>query len=348
MAKPSLLKECFSVSESWSQLGRLDGGWNGNGKTVPQNGQFRFCKSQKIASMQCRRWSFLYHGRFMSSPERPASRTAKSVAILRAMHELYDDSPKILNDPVIPMLLGQQVLERARANTEWLEAPVTTVLRSHVVLRSRYTEDCLCEAVSRGVRQYVVLGSGFDTFAYRQPAWAAPLRIYEVDHPASQRAKIERLELSGISVPRNVEFVPADFERASLRAILSQSSLDFSAPAFFSCLGVLVYLPEDSVRAIFRLVASFPKHSELVFTFLQANQSASGQPGLDSLADAAAALGEPWRSYHDPDLLRKELREAKFSRVCFLSPQEAERLYYRDRRDGLPPPRHAGIARATV
>jgi methyltransferase (TIGR00027 family) len=265
------------------------------------------------------------------------------------MHQLYDDSPKILSDPIIPLLLDNEVLQKAKANFEWLQASGTTVLRSHVVLRSRYAEDSLHEAVARGVHQYVILGSGFDTFAYRQPAWAAPLRIFEVDHPASQRVKVERLRLSGISLPPNLEFVSADFESASLGDILSLSSLDFRAPAFFSCLGVLVYLPEDSIKAIFRLTASFPKLSEIVFTFSQGNRSSDDQPGSDSsLADAAAAVGEPWRSYCDPDALRRELSEIGFSQVFFLSPQEAKHLYYRDRRDALPPPRRTSIGRAMV
>jgi methyltransferase (TIGR00027 family) len=287
--------------------------------------------------------------RFMNIQERPASRTAMGVAVLRAMHELYDDSPKILRDPIIPLLLDNEVLQKAKANFESLEASRTTALRSHVVLRSRYAEDSLHEAVVRGVHQYVILGSGFDTFAYRQPAWAAPLRIFEVDHPASQRVKVERLRLSGISLPPNLEFVSADFESASLRDILSLSSLDFRAPAFFSCLGVLVYLPEDAIKAVFQLTASFPKLSEIVFTFSQGNRSSDDQPGSDSsLADAAAAVGEPWRSYHEPDALRRELSEIGFSQVFFLSPQEAKHLYYRDRRDALPPPRRTAIGRAMV
>lgn len=285
----------------------------------------------------------------MDIENRPASRTAISVAVLRAMHELYDDSPKILSDPIIPLLLDNEVLQKAKANLEWYRDPLTTALRSHVVLRSRYAEDSLHEAVLSGVHQYVILGSGFETFAYRQPDWAAPLRIFEVDHPASQRAKMERLRLSNISLPPNLEFVSADFESASLRDILSQSSLDFTMPAFFSCLGVLVYLPEDSVKAIFQVAASFAKLSEIVFTFSQGNVTSGDERGSrPSLAEAAAAVGEPWRSYHRPDVLRRELSEIGFSRVAFLSPQEAKYRYYRDRCNGLPSPRRVSIARATV
>jgi methyltransferase (TIGR00027 family) len=285
----------------------------------------------------------------MDIEERPASRTAIGVAVLRALHELYDDAPKILSDPIIPLLLDKEVLQKAKANLEWYQDPLTTALRSHVVLRSRYAEDSLHEAVVSGVHQYVILGAGFETFAYRQPAWADPLRIFEVDHPASQRAKMKRLRLAGVSLPPNLEFVSADFETTSLRDILSHSSLDFTAPAFFSCLGVLVYLAEDSVKAIFQVTASFPKLSEIVFTFSQGNLASRDERGSrPALAESAAAVGEPWRTYHDPDVLRRELFEIGFSGVSFLSPQEAKDRYYRDRCDGLPPPRRISIARAVV
>lgn len=276
----------------------------------------------------------------MNGEERPASRTAVGVAMLRALHELCDDSPKILSDPIIPLLLDNDRLEKAKASPEWLNAPRVKALRSHIVLRSRYAEDCLRDAVVRGVRQYVILGAGLDTFAYRQPPWAAPLRIFEVDHPASQRAKCELLRKSNISMPVSLEFVAADFETASLKDILSASTLDWRMPAFFSCLGVLVYLPIDAAESIFRLVASFPKLSEIVFTFSQGD--------FGPLAEAAAAAGEPWLSYYDPDVLASTLTGFGFSAVTYLSPETAKELYYRDRSDELPSPQRITIGRAVV
>jgi methyltransferase (TIGR00027 family) len=191
----------------------------------------------------------------------------------------------------------------------------------------------------------VSLGSGFDTFGYRQPVWASVLRIIEVDHAASQSAKVERLCASGIPIPPNVSFVAADFESAALRDILSKSNLNFHAPAFFSCLGVLVYLAEDAVQAIFELVASFPKGSELVLTFSQGEDK---NGAVKTMAEASAKVGEPWHSYHSTEELMRQLLESGFSEVSVLSPQEAKELYYRDRQDNLPPPRRSSIARATV
>src|SRR5262249_22024613 len=152
--------------------------------------------------------------------------------------------------------------------------------RSHVVLRSRVAEDRLADAVARGVRQYVVLGAGFDTFAYRQPDWASGLRIFEVDHPESQAAKFAALASAGVTVPRNVTFVPVDFERESLAHALSAARFDAARPAFVSWLGVMVYVDAAAAASVFRMVASLPASSEIVFTFAPRRDPSEGPSRL--------------------------------------------------------------------
>jgi methyltransferase (TIGR00027 family) len=167
---------------------------------------------------------------------------------MRVLHQMFDDEPKILEHPIAVRLVDKQSTF-FKLNQELLEhLPVATRLRfkSAFVIRSRYAEDCLAESLSNGVRQYVVLGAGLDTFAYRQPSWADSLRIFEVDHPATQRWKRRRLAEAGISVPRNVTLVPVDFEKISLAAGLTQAGLDFATPTFFSLLGVSQYLGEEA------------------------------------------------------------------------------------------------------
>jgi methyltransferase (TIGR00027 family) len=178
----------------------------------------------------------------------------------------------------------------------------------------------------------------------RQPAWAASLRIFEVDHVASQHAKVERLRSVGISIPPNLTFVPADFESSRLGEALAWGGVDADAPVFFACLGVMVYLPKEVVDAIFRVVASFPRGSQIVFTFSQGEPSA----GTSAMAKEAAAVGEPFRTYHDPDNLRSELLEMGYSRVAILTPKQAADLYYSETGIVLPPPRRAAIACAYV
>jgi methyltransferase (TIGR00027 family) len=200
----------------------------------------------------------------------------------------------------------------------------------------------LADAVRRGVCQCVSLGAGFDTFAYRQPDWARRLRIYEVDHHGTQAEKRRRLQKAGIPIPPNLEFVAIDFESVSLPDGLRASSLDFSQPTFFSCLGVLVYLTLDAVNAIFELVAGFPADSEIAFTFSRHDSS------VCSWADKVHALGEPWRTHFEPDALLRHLGALGFSEISLLSADEAEQSYFRGRSDGLHAPLRAGIAAAVV
>jgi methyltransferase (TIGR00027 family) len=280
--------------------------------------------------------------------ERSSSSTAMRVAELRAAHQLIDGEPKIFSDPIVIRLLDAEVLEQIQSNTVLLNAPWLAGMRSHVLLRSRYTEDRLAEVVSSGVDQFVILGAGYDTFAYRQPEWASRLRIFEVDHPASQRAKQERLAAKGIAIPPNVEFVPIDFEHVSLQDGLSASSLNSSRPAFFSCLGVLVYLTEEAAYAVFKVVASFPKSSEIVFTFSQPDSALDGAEAARraALASIADSMGEPWRTHFDRKTLIRRLRELGFTEVSVLNPGEAQMKYFRGRNDGLRPPRRENVASA--
>lgn len=247
--------------------------------------------------------------------ERAASATALGVATLRAAHQLLDPPPKILDDPIVVRLLDPEVIARVQAHPERFAEPHVRRLLTHVVTRSRCAEDRLAEAVARGVRQCIVLGAGFDTFAYRQPAWASALRIFEVDHPASQQAKRARLATAGIAAPSNVEYVAIDFETTSLRDGLLTSTFNPRASAFVSWLGVMVYLTQAAIDAVFAFVASLPRGSEIVFTF-----TAPPQPGAaDGLATRAAEVGEPWLTRVEPEGLERQLRAHGFSAVTFLT-----------------------------
>src|SRR3569833_2473723 len=174
--------------------------------------------------------------------ERSASMTARGVAMLRAAHQLIDAPPPILDDPVIVRLLGPDAEARIRSEVERAQSAPARGIRSHVKLHSRYTEDRLHAAVGRGVDQYVLLGAGLDTFAYRQPHWARSLTIIEVDHPSSQADKRRLLATAGVDVPSNVRYADVDFEHETLADGLRRAGVDFQRPTFFSWLGVTMSL----------------------------------------------------------------------------------------------------------
>jgi methyltransferase (TIGR00027 family) len=165
------------------------------------------------------------------------SATAFGAAALRAAHQLLD-APPAFEDPLALRILGPRVAAAIVEDPQRAGAPAS--LRALVSLRSRHAEQALADAVGRGVRQYVVLGAGLDTFAYRNPFGARGLRVFEVDHPATQRWKRERLAEAGIEVPVRASFAPVDFERDTLADGLARAGFDADAPAFFSLLGVTV------------------------------------------------------------------------------------------------------------
>ena len=168
--------------------------------------------------------------------------------------------------------------------------------------------------------QYILLGAGFDTFALRQPPWARPLRIYEVDHAGTQYTKCNQLSAAGLAMAENATFATIDFEHESLRDGLLRYQVSLDEPAFFSWLGVTMYLEENAIDAVLRTVAAFPAGSEIVLTFAPP-QGNTPSP----LEQRVASLGEPWVSYFAPDALEAKLRGEAFPTSSFFRPRGLRR-----------------------
>jgi methyltransferase (TIGR00027 family) len=268
---------------------------------------------------------------------RYSSSTMILTAIQRAAYQVLDDEPRILDDPVAVGLTEGCSREEILAAAQEYRTPILALLRSAFVLRSRFAEDCLRSAVSGGIRQYVILGAGLDTFAYRQPNWARNLAIFEVDHPSSQEYKRERLAARGIQIPANLRFCPYDFEHQSLDEALAEISFDRGATTFFSWLGVTQYLTRDAIDTTLRFVASLPNGSEIAFQFVIPQDHLSGIDAEVSLfaANGAAMRGEPWITRLDPEECKVWLSNLGFSKVFRLTPEEAQRRYFDGRRDDL-------------
>jgi methyltransferase (TIGR00027 family) len=245
-----------------------------------------------------------------------ASRTAVATLIARALHQTVDPWCRYADPVAVPLVAGYAL---ARAVEARGEREGTGLLRQHVAARTVFAETALRVAVeARGVAQYVVLGAGYDTFAYRQPAWAAGLRIVEVDRAASQAAKRQALALGGIAIPANVTFAEIDFEHTSLRDGLAASGVDLGLPVFFSWLGVTIYLTRPAVEATLREIAGLAPGSAIAFTYAH-RASMNG-----AWAIAAAAAGEPWLTAYDDDELRDVLegigyREIEVGDSCALA-----------------------------
>ena len=282
--------------------------------------------------------------------EQQPSRTALGTAYLRAAHQLLDGKPLVLEDDVVLRLLGVQARTRILSDVDRYQTPAARALRSHVVLRSRFAEDRLASAVGRGVTQYVILGAGFDTFVLRQPSWAASLRLFELDHPATQGEKRSRLLEAGLVLPENCSLVAIDFEEESLLDCCRRSGVSLLQPTLFAWLGVSMYLEQADVESALRSMAMFASGSEVVLTFLQppAIGSTPGSSAASVLAERVARLGEPFRCYFEPHALADACRASGFSMVEFLVPEEARDRYFRGRPPDLPAPGRTGIACALV
>ncbi len=262
------------------------------------------------------------------------SETAQSAAVFRAAHQILD-RPLIFDDPLALRIIGAKAESALRADL--MQFQRRRSLRTFLALRSRYTEDELARAVQRGVRQYVILGAGLDTFPYRNHYPASRLRVFEVDHPATQFWKRARLGEAGIAIPDSLTFTPIDFERQTLNEGLRLAGFNTDEAAFFSMLGVVVYLTKQAIMETLKFVASLPAGSEIVFDYgipsssLTERQRFARQLG----ADRANSIGEPWITYFDPPSLETELRHIGFRRVEHLGPNEANERYFKDRTDGL-------------
>ncbi len=259
-----------------------------------------------------------------------ASRTAYRVAARRAAHQLLD-APCILADPVaVPILGSRFAIDHERESTS-----IARTFRAFMAARSRYAEDRLREAVGAGAGQYVVLGAGLDTFAYRNPLNG--LRVFEVDFPATQQWKRALLEEASIAIPHNLTFVPLDFEHHTLGEGLAAAEFDTTQAAFFSWLGVVPYLTREAFRSTLRAIASLPPGTAVSFDYALSPESLSPSRRLafDALAARVAAAGEPFQLFFTPTELETELRNAGFTRVEQCDSDRLNQLYFRNRADGL-------------
>jgi methyltransferase (TIGR00027 family) len=265
------------------------------------------------------------------------STTALRAAVSRAIHQIVDDEPKILTDPVAVRLVEAAAPGAIEDGKRSFSPPDLAASRATVVLRSRFAEDELAVAASQGVDQYVILGAGLDTFAFRQPPYAAALQVFEVDHPATQAWKRDSLTTAGIPLPPNLHWVPVDFERQTLSEQLATAGFDITRPAYFSWLAVTQFITLPAINDTLHFVAGLPTSSTIVLTFVLADDclSEDDRGRKRQIVEMVAELGEPWLTFFHPDELCARVRDLGFARVFHLTPAEANDRYFGGRQDGM-------------
>jgi methyltransferase (TIGR00027 family) len=264
------------------------------------------------------------------------SLTAHRVAIRRAAHQLFDE-PKVFQDSLAVGIIGAEALVALRKEQPIAGDPEARSLRAFMSVRSRYAEDQLAVAVTRGVRQYVVLGAGLDTFAYRNPYGPVGLRVFEVDHPATQAWKRDLLAAAGISIPSTMVFVSVDFERDQLADRLRSAGFDAAQPAFFCWLGVTIYLTPEAFASMLSFVRAMPAGSGIVLDYAVARSSLTPleRKKLATLTKRVGAAGEPFRLFFEPQRIAAQFTQLGFTQLEDLGQSAMNTRYFANRADGL-------------
>ncbi|MGH8782017.1 class I SAM-dependent methyltransferase [Paraburkholderia sp.] len=267
--------------------------------------------------------------------------TAARVALWRALHVEVDAAPHVLEDRIGLELLAPNEDWRARGD---MDPQFTRPFRASIVARARFIEDLVVEQAGHGLNQYVILGAGLDSFAQRRPEIASHLKIFEVDQPAPQTWKRQRLVELGFGVPDWLRFVPVDFEAGEAwRDKLVTAGFDSSKPAIVVSTGVSMYLTNEANAAALREVSSLASGSILAMTFLLPLELADPEvrPGLEMAEKGARASGTPFLSFFTPPDILALAREAGFAEVRHVSAADLTQRYFAGRSDGLRPPGNA-------
>ena len=255
-----------------------------------------------------------------------ASETALRAARARAWHQLHDPSPLMRDDEAVRLMEAHEPGFRSQRR----EGFIARAFRGGVVARSRMAEDALAQAVARGVRQYVLIGAGLDTFGvrHRDPA----LKVFEVDHPATQAFKRELLARAGCTPPPTLVFAPVDLRHTALRTALWDAGWDPGQPTFFAWLGVVWYLERSAIADTLRLIGGCPAGSGVVFDCWHRPRRTEWDARLKLalLRRRYARLGEPWITFFDHEELDALLAAEGFSRVERLDGEAINRALFSD------------------
>lgn len=270
----------------------------------------------------------------MEQQQQQPSLTALGAALYRAAHQVFDE-PLVFQDPLALTMVGDEAASALRSGVDPLAGRGASALRAFVVTRSRLAEDLLSSVAADGIQQYVLLGAGLDTFAYRALARYEQLRVIEVDHPATQAWKRARLKEAGVAEPERLTFVALDFERETLAEGLARIGFDRSVPSMFGWLGVVPYLTRDALLQTLRFIGSLGRGTRVVFDYAGEGRTEAQRADLAALAERVSGVGEPFRTYLSPEQLAVDAKALGYSLCEDFDSEVLSARYFADRSDGL-------------
>ncbi|OPB89452.1 methyltransferase [Elizabethkingia miricola] len=260
--------------------------------------------------------------------------TAIRTALWRAFHTQADAEPHILEDTV-----GLQLIAPEKGWQERPDIKYTQRLRASVVARSRYIEDIITTEIPKGTDQYVILGSGLDTFAQRNPDITSKIQIFEIDQPDTLAWKQKRLSETGFHIPENLHFVPVNFEKSSWWEQLLKAGFNIHKPAVIACTGVTLYLTRSAIKETLQHMVSLAVGSVVAISFYLPVEllEKEDQPMQEMANKGAQQAGTPFISFFSPEEVIAIAKESGLKNTDLVSTEDIKDLYFKNRTDGLSP-----------
>jgi methyltransferase (TIGR00027 family) len=274
--------------------------------------------------------------------------TAVRVALWRALHLEVDAAPPVFEDELGLQLAGPEAGWQQRPD---MHPEGTRPARVSIVARARCVEDLVATAIDQGISQYVILGAGLDTFALRRKDLSSKITVFEIDEPATQAWKQQRLVDLGLGIPAGLRFVPVDFEKdANWLSQLVKAGFDIESPAIVACTGVSLYLTRNAIQDLLQQVAKLAPRSILAMSFILPVELLNEEDRrlYEMAMKGAAAAGTPFISFFTPEQMLALAAGAGLPNARVVSGDELAATYFAGRKDGLAPSNAEQILVATI
>lgn len=277
--------------------------------------------------------------------EQRESVTAKLCAFARAWHsnkarnKIYDDylaydmMGKEEYDKIHDLVKKELFSKEVSSQFADVEAIIREYIAPIPLSRIHFSESRLKQFAKENDHvQYVICGAGSDTFVFRNPN--ANIEIFEIDHPDTQRYKLEKIKALEWNIPENVHFVSVDFEKEKMTDKLYEAGFKADQKTFFSILGVSYYLTLPVLTKTLEQIAQLSENgSVLAFDYPQ--RGGDYPERVSILEEMTAKLGEVMQGGFKYEEISRALYSLGFQVDTYLTPQKVQEYYFKDREDGL-------------
>ena len=260
--------------------------------------------------------------------------TAMRTALWRALHVQIDNEPHVIEDEV-----GFDLIKPEKGWQERPDMKFTKSLRASIVARARFIEDLAKEQIKLGIKQYVLLGAGLDSFAQRNTEINSQVEIYEIDQSDTLAWKQEKLIENGYKIPDKLHFVPVDFETSSWWTELLNNGFDTNQATYVSCTGVTLYLSKETITDTLTNMTFLASGSTVAIAFYLPLEELEGEDKalMEMSIKGATASGTPFVSFFTFDEITKLAAEIGFREIQTISTNDMKEKYFKDRTDNLIP-----------